>query len=103
MTLGRLAAVTLSATTNTLIHTVPVNSGIFQATVNIVNLNASDVSIRLAIVDGGVSDLVTADWIEYDTTVRLNGGILRSTIELKPGQSVVGYSDTSNVNMAVWA
>ena len=63
MTLGRLAAVSLSAATNTLLYTVPPRSGIFQGTVNVANKNAVDVTIRLALVHGVLTDLGTADWI----------------------------------------
>jgi len=103
MTLGRLAAVDISAGTNTLIYTVPPASGEFKATVNICNRNKSDVEIRLAIVDGILADLANEDWIEYDVTLRAGGLIERSGLEMTPGQSVIGYSDKSNVSFQVWA
>jgi len=103
MTLGRLAAVDIGAGTNTLIYTVPERSGSFKATVNICNRNNSDAEIRLAIVDGGVADLAVADWIEYDIIIRSGGLMERTGLELTPEQSIVGYSDTSNVNFTVWA
>ena len=102
MTLGRLAAVTVSANTNTLIQTVPAKAGIYATTVNIINLNDEDVVIRLAFVDGVLVDLSTEDWIEYDVTIRANGIIERTQIKMAPGQSIVGYSDTNNVNFQVW-
>jgi len=105
MTVGRIAAVSPSATTNTLIYTVPARSAAtpFDATVNICNRNSSNVVVRFAVVDGGVSELVAADWIEYDVTVRAGGGIEKENIKMTQGQSIIGYSDTSNVNFQVWA
>ncbi|GAG20099.1 unnamed protein product, partial [marine sediment metagenome] len=44
-----------------------------------------------------------ADYLEYDVTIRANGLIIRSGIELAPTQSLVGYSDTSNVSFQVSA
>ena len=103
MTLGRLAAINISAGTNTLIYTVPERSTNFSATVNICNRNDSDVVVRLALVDGVLADLVDADYIEYDITVRAGGLIERSDIRMIEGQSLIGYSDSSNVNFQVWA
>jgi len=103
MSLGRLSAVDISAGTNTLIYTVPARSTKFSATVNICNRNDSDVVIRLALVDGVLADLVDADYIEYDITVRAGGLIERSDIRMVEGQSLIGYSDSSNVNFQVWA
>jgi len=103
MTLGRLSAIDISAGTNTLIYTVPERSTNFSATVNICNRNDSDVVIRLALVDGVLADLVDADYIEYDIIVRAGGLIERSDIRMVEGQSLVGYSDNSNVTFQVWA
>jgi len=103
MSLGRLAAVDINAGVNTLIYTVPERSGEFSATLNICNRNDADVVIRFAIVDGVLADLVDADWVEYDVTVRKGGLIERSGIKMKPGQSIIGYSATSNVNFSIWA
>ena len=102
MTSGRLAAVDISAGTNTLIYNNP-GSHSFSATVNICNRNDSDVVIRLGFVDGGLTDLVAADWIEYDLTIRANGILTRSKVEMTPNQSIVGYSSKANVSFQVWA
>ena len=62
MTSGRLAAIDISAGSNTLIYTA---SKSFTATVNICNRNKTDACIRLAFVDGTeVTDLANEDWIE---------------------------------------
>ena len=103
MTLGRLVSTDISAGTNTLIYTVPERAISFSCTLNICNRNDSDILIRFAIVDGVLADLVDADWIEYNVTVRAGGLIERSELDMKRGQSIVGYSDKSNVNFSIWA
>jgi len=103
MTLGRLASTDINAGINTLIYTVPERSVKFSCTLNICNRNDSDVLIRFAIVDGVLADLVDADWIEYNVLVRAGGLIERSELDMKRGQSIIGYSDKSNVSFAVWA
>ena len=102
MTSGRLAAVDISAGINTLIYKNP-GSHSFSATINICNRNDSDVDIRLGFVDGGLADLVAADWIEYDLPVRANGTLTRSKVEMTPNQSIIGYSSKANVSFQVWA
>ena len=102
MTSGRLAAVDISAGTNTLIYTVE-GSNSFDVTVNICNRNDEDVTVRLAFVDGVLADLDDADYIEYDIIIRAGGMLERSGIQMTPGQSIIGYSDSSNVSYQVWA
>ena len=102
MSSGRLAAVDINAGTNTLIYAVA-GSMSFSVTVNISNRNDSDVVIRLAFVDGVLADLSDEDWIEYDIIVRAGGLIVRDGIEMVPRQSLIGYSDKSNVSFSVWA
>jgi len=101
MTSGRLAAVDVTGGTNTLIYTNP-GSKSFEITLNVNNRNNSDVEISIAFVDGVLADLVDADWIESNVTVRANGGIERDGIGITPGQSIIGYSNTSNVSFQVW-
>jgi len=102
MTSGRLSAVDIKAGTETLIYTVE-GSQPFEVTVNICNRNDSDVTVRLAFVDGVLADLVDADYIEYNITVRAGGMLERSGIKMTPNQSIIGYSDKSNVSFQVWA
>lgn len=98
---GRLAAVDMPAGINTVIYEMP--TGKIQVfSINISNRNDSDVKIRLALVDGGLSDLADSDYLEYDTVVRANGVLERSGIALAGEQSLIGYSDTGNVSFTVW-
>jgi len=104
MTLGRLAAVDISAGINTLIYTVPERSSNFDATVNICNRNkTTNAIIRLAFVHGVLANLADTDWIEYDVVIKPGGLIVRDGIEMMNGQSLVGYSNINNVSFTVWA
>ena len=102
MTSGRLAAVNISAGTNTLIYTVP-GSKAFSVTVNICNRNTTDAVIRLALVDGVLADLADEDYIEYNVVIKPGGLIVRDGIEMMNGQSLVGYSNKGNVSFTIWA
>ena len=102
MTSGRLAAVDITGGINTSLYTTP-EAKPMEVTVNIANRNDEDVVIWLALLDGAIGTLVNADWIEYDVTIRANGLIERSGIQMSPNQSLVGYSDTNNVIFQVWS
>lgn len=97
---GLLAAVDIEAGVSTLIYQAP-GGRAFNVTVRICNRNDSDVKIRLALVSGDLGDLAGADYIEYDTILRANGIIERSTISMSQQQSLIGYSDTGNVSFQV--
>lgn len=97
---GRLAAVEPLAGIATLIYQAP-GGRAFNVTVRICNRNNSDVLIRLALTSGDLSTLTDADYLEYDTIVRANGLIERSTLSMAQYQSLIGYSDTSGVNFQV--
>jgi len=100
---GMLGVHKLAARTNTLLYEVTGRLG-FSATVSICNQNNYDVKIRLAVVSGNLTGFVSSDHnLEYDTVVRANGGIERTDIKIKKDQSLIGYSDSSNVTMTVWA
>lgn len=98
---GRLAAVDIEAGVNTLIYQAS-GGRAFNVTVRVCNRNGSDVKIRLALLSGGLSTLTEADWsLEYDTIIRANGNLERSEVSMAGYQSIVGYSDTSNVTFQV--
>jgi len=102
MASGRLAAIDMVGRVNTLIYTA-VDPYSFKVTISICNRNNSDVVIRLALVDGVVVDLDNADYIEYDVVIRAGGLIERPGIGMLEDQSLVGYSNKSNVSFTVWA
>ena len=96
---GRLAAVDLAITTNTLVYTCPVGK---VATVNmsICNRNASSVTIRAALTDGVLVDLVSDDYFEYDSNIC--NVLERSGIVVGAGQSIIVYSNAANVSIVLW-
>jgi len=101
---GKLASVSPSAGVNTFLYS-PGALG-FYATLAITNRNDEDVKIRVAIIDSeddDIADLVVDDYIEYDVTLRANGLIERDNVAIKDRNSVIVYSDTANVNFAIWA
>lgn len=89
---GILATIDISAGVDTLLYTLPSGTA-KKVTVNICNMNDVDVLIRLS--TAGIN-------LEYDTIIRANGVIERTGIALGGGQSLRCYSDSSNVNFAVW-
>ena len=97
---GKLGAVDLSAGVNTTIFSMPGGRS-FTIAVNICNRNDVDIKIRLALTDGALSTLSSEDYLEYDTLIRANG-VLGRTLTMAAEQSLVGYSDTSNVSVQVW-
>ncbi len=78
------------------LYTMP--TGEMYATVDItcVNLNASDAKIRVAITSNPAPSQV--DFIEFDATVKGGGGGYDKKAQLlSPGESIIVYSDTSQV------
>lgn len=101
MASGRLGAVDLAATTNTLVHTGTA-SKITTCSVNFANRNASSITVRLAHLNGAIGTLANEDYIEYDVTILPNGVLERTGIVLAAAHTIVAYSDTANVSVQVW-
>jgi hypothetical protein len=101
MSSGRLGALDLIAVTDTLLYTVPAGK---VATVNLSMCNRNDfkVDIRAALVDGLLIDLADEDYFEYDSTLCDTQPLERSGIVMGAGQSIIVYSDTSNVSAVLW-
>ena len=101
MASGRLGAVDLAATTNTLVHTGRTGY-VTTCSVNFANRNATPVVVRLFHLDGAIGTLSTEDWIEPDVTIQPNGVLERTGIVLAATHTIVAYSDTANVSVQVW-
>ena len=97
---GRLSAIDIEAGANTLIYQAPGGQA-FNVTVRICNRNNTDIKIRLALTEGSLSTLSNDDYLEYDTIIRANGNLERSDISMAGYQSIIGYSDNSNVTFQV--
>lgn len=100
MASGRLAAIDIDAGTDTLLYSMPGGRAMLVS-VRICNRNDEDVVIRLALLSGDLTTLTDADYIEYDTILRANGYIEHEAISMSQNQSLVGYSDMSNVSFQV--
>lgn len=92
MASGILAALEIPVGVDTTIYTGPTGTA-RRVTVNICNKNDTDVTIRL--FAKGIS-------LEYDTIIRANGMLEKTDIALGGEQSLVGYSDSANVDFMVF-
>lgn len=94
---GRLArAVISSATTNTLIYTVP--AGVYSpVNICIVNSNGMPVTVRVAIsAQSGVTPLAS-EYIEYGVQVPgVNGVLERSAVVCSAGEKIIVWASTAN-------
>lgn len=99
MSSGVLGQVSIAATTNTTVYTVPA-SNLTYANVNITNRNTTNISVRVAITTG--TDPTVAQYIEYDVDIAPNGVLERSGLVMEATRRVVVYSDTPNVSCSVY-
>jgi len=91
MATGRLGNTAPSASTNTLVYTVPANNySVFN--VSFTNTNASAVTVRLAISNSS-SAPTTQEFIEYGTTIIGNGVFERTGLVA---------ANSTNVSPYVW-
>jgi len=99
MASGKLGGGSLSAATHTTLYTVP--AGVYAVfNVNIVNENATDVTVRLAI--GTSATPGTGDYVEYNVTIPASGVLERTGFVAETGMRVIGYTDTTSVAFNVF-
>ena len=98
MASGNLGSADLTATTDTLLYTVPASS---LATLNIrvANRNSTTVAIRVAIGTG--ASPAVKDYIDYDLPVPANGVLEDSGIVCSAGEKVWAYSSMAGVSVRV--
>lgn len=101
MATGRLGAVDLIGGVMTSLYTVPTNT-LSTLNLNICNRNATQISARIAVIDGALGSLSNADYIEYDTAIYANGVLERTGIVLQAGHTLVVMTDISNVSAVCW-
>jgi len=99
MATGILGTEDLSATTNTVVYTVP-NETFGVVTINIANRNAQARNIRIALAAADTPE--NAEWIEYDSELLGNGVIERSGVVLDAGKRVVAYANSTDVSVVVY-
>jgi len=99
MASGRLATLDITAGVNTVLYTHSGGSSI-NAILSVVNRNDTDVEISVARSERDVTTPSADDYIEYETILRPKG-ILERDIKLAGYQSLIVYSDSSNVSFQV--
>lgn len=97
---GRLGAADLAATTNTGVYSVPASRKA-TVSVSICNRTASDVTVRLAHIDGAVGAIASEDYLEYGSTVPANGVIERTGIAMAASATIMGYASATGLSIVV--
>lgn len=98
---GRLGVGVSVAGSNVQIYQVPASGVLFSTiSINIVNKGTVSGKARVALALNSTPDL--ADYIEFDTDIAENGGVLeRSCKLLSPGERVIVYSDSNDLSIRV--
>lgn len=95
---GRLAAISLEDTDNTLIYAMP-DAKWGALTVSLLAREAAQ-KIRLAITSGGAP--LAADWVEFDTQLAASDVLERTGVVVGPNQKIYARTDAAGVSVAVW-
>ena len=100
MATGRLGAANISATTNTTIYTVPVDT-FAVASLSIANRNASVATVRIAL---SASDTPTdAEYLEYNSIIQGNGAFERTGIVMDATNRFLNvYASTANITAVAY-
>lgn len=97
---GKLASNTPAAATLTTVYTVPAKVRMAEIDIDIVNTNASAVTIDLAFSTSGTPNAV--DYVEKNATISANSGhLLRTGDKLSAGEMVVFKASATGVNIRV--
>ena len=99
MATGRLAALDLTAGTDTQAYECPAN--IFAVvTVSVCNRAATSADIRISLTEEFPG--TTADFIEFDTSLLSKGVIERTGVVVAAGQKIVVRSSAADVSVVVY-
>ena len=99
MASGVLGQQSLNATTNTTVYTTPADT-VSYANINVVNINATPVTVRIALSAGATP--LAAEYLEYEAEIAGYGVLERTGIVLDAGKRLVAYSNTSSVTVACY-
>lgn len=99
MASGTLGQSSLSATTNTVVYTVP-SSKVASMSVNILNRSAVSATVRLAVA--ATSSPTNAEYLEYDATVPAYGVLERTGIVAGADKNVVAYASAATISVNVY-
>jgi len=89
----------LAAATLTTVYTVP-GSTVSYLNLNMVNTNATPVSVRVALAATGTP--TGAEYIEYNAEIAGYGILERTGIALQATKNLVVLSDTANVSVSAY-
>ncbi len=101
MAQGRLGTAVSTSGADVDVYQVPGSGVLFTtATVKIVNRGTADSAVRVAIALTSTPGL--AEYIEYDTIIAANGGILERGFNLmSPGEHVIVHADSNDLSIRV--
>lgn len=98
---GRLAAVTPTANTDTLLYQVPASSTA-SVVISVCNTNVTTSQLRISIENSSGVGIASTNCIEYDTTIGANSTFERGGIVLGSQQKLFCKSSISSVNFIVY-
>jgi hypothetical protein len=91
-----------AATTATTLYTVPSSTSAIASTLNICNLSASNVTVRVAVCPAGAA-LANVHYLTYDTNLPANDSIAMTLgITLATTDVVKVYANTGNVSFSLF-
>lgn len=99
MASGVLGQQALSATTNTTVYTVPADT-VAYANVNVVNINATPITVRLALTSGATPQ--AEEYVEYEAEIAGYGVLERTGFVMQAAKRLVAYSNAPNVSVAIY-
>jgi hypothetical protein len=98
---GRLAAVTPTATVDTLLYQVPTSST-GSLMISVCNTNTASSRIRISIENSSAVGIATTNCIEYETIIEPYNSFERGGIVLGNQQKLFCESSISGVNFIVY-
>src|SRR3989304_1364045 len=101
MATGRLGAIDLPATTDTLLYEVPAST-IATVNINVCNRTGSAVVLRLAHINGAIGTVANEDYIEYGISIAANGVLERTGIVMAAGHTLMAYADNTGLSIQAW-
>jgi len=99
MATGILGQEALTATTDTVVYTVPAAT-FSVVTINVTNRNATSRDIRIALAASGTPS--DEEYIEYDTELLGHGTVERGGVVLDAGKNIVVYASGTDVTAVVY-
>lgn len=99
MASGILGQSAPSATTNTVVYTVPAST-LAVVNISVVNRGGSAATVRVALAAG--STPTDDEWIEYNTSVGSTSVLERTGVVLDATKNVVVYASSGDTSVSVY-